>query len=394
MPFRDIEQGIAAIQAGKKEEGARLLRIALRNELVTGNVRAVTLIWLAETSDDRQFKIGCYNDALLAEPGNEQAKQRLGILLAATLPPAPAAPAAPAYPAPSAPQPAPPPRYSESGYPASVATTMPITPQPANSAQAAQHSAYRVCAVIGGPNGAGSGFFITRDGLLATTRYVVGSAETVTIEVEAGRQVSGRVVRSYSEMDLAFVMLVAPMTTEVMPITSAAQVADNTTLVALTASGQRLTGRQRPTKRLLAPHWFPTTIEKLIDAGGNPVFDDRNYLVGMLTRNSSRSSQHLFGLHINAILRALEYYVNELRADANRVYCPACGGLSRAPSVRGFYCEYCGTVLPHASEITRFPVAQADTLYGENNVSACPHCGSRSGIYGDRCLRCGGTVKI
>jgi hypothetical protein len=412
MPFREIEQGIAAIQAGQREEGARLLRIGLRNELVTGNVRAVALIWLAETADDRSFKVNCYNDALVADPTNEHARQRLAALLAATLPQPPAPPAS--QPTPQAPQPSsiyttpvpaasypppPPVAASPQNYHAATGNT-PTTPMPtftspaANPTNAPQPTpSIIVVGVIGGPNGAGSAFFVTRDGLLATTRFVVGSKEFVTVEVESGRQVSGRVVRSFAELDLAFVSI-GHITVDMLPITPLSYVPDNQPLVAVASNGQKITGRQRPTKRLLAQQWFPTTFEQLADAGGCPILDERNYLVGMMTRNASRSSTHLFGVHIMTILRAVEFYVNEMRSDPNRVYCPGCGGLSRAPSVRGFYCEMCGCVLPHARETTRFHVPQADALYGENNVMACPHCGSRSGFHADRCLRCGGTMKM
>ncbi len=411
MPFREIEQGIAALQAGNREEGARLLRIALKNDVVTGNLRAAALIWLAETSDDRSFKVSCYNDALAAEPGNEHARQRLATLLTASLPPTP--PAASGVPPPYntppinyTPQQAPqqPPQqqpqqpYLQNPY-APIGNT-PSTPMPATTAPTANAAptpqkppVVGVVGVIGGPNGAGSAFFVTRDGLLATTRFVTGSKEYVTVELEAGRQVSGRVVRSFPEIDLAFISI-GHVTAELMPITPLAQVPDNQPLVAISYNGQAISGRQRPTKRLLAQHWFPTTIDRLADAGGDPVFDERNYLLGMLTRNASRSSPNVFGIHITAIFRGVELYISEMRSDPQRVYCPGCGSLSRAPNVRGFYCEICGCVLPHAREVARFPVQQADALYGENNVMACPHCGSRSGFYADKCLRCGGAVTM
>jgi S1-C subfamily serine protease len=409
MPFREIEQGIAALQAGNREEGARLLRIALKNDLVIGNVRAVALNWLAETNDERAFKVGCYNDALAADPTNEHARQSLATLLASSLPTPPAPSASAATPTPThTPQyttySPPPPTYPQ---PPTVYTPIhhatgntPTTPMPAMTAPNAHTSGVSqslptgtVVGVIGGPNGAGSAFFVTRDGLLATTRFVVGGKEYVTVELESGRQVSGRVVRSFAEVDLAFISI-GHINVDLMPITSLAYVPDNQPIVTITYNGQAISGRQRPIKRLLAQHWFPTSLQNIPDAGGSPIFDERNYLIGMLTRNTSRSSNHVFGVHITAISRGLEIYINEMRSDPNRVYCPGCGSLSRAPSVRGFYCEVCGCVLPHARDVTRFPVAQADVLYGENNVMGCPHCGSHSGFYADKCLRCGGAVRI
>ena len=56
MPPQSVEQGIAAIQAGNIEEGARLLKIAVREPDVTGPMRAIAFLWLAETTADPQAK--------------------------------------------------------------------------------------------------------------------------------------------------------------------------------------------------------------------------------------------------------------------------------------------------------------------------------------------------
>ena len=87
MPFRSMEQGIKAVQEGKLEEGARLLRIALRDEALSGKLRAVALTWLAETSTDPDHKTRCYKEALEADPGNTDVTQRMAYLLSSQLPP-------------------------------------------------------------------------------------------------------------------------------------------------------------------------------------------------------------------------------------------------------------------------------------------------------------------
>ncbi len=71
----------------------------------------------------------------------------------------------------------------------------------------------------------------------------------------------------------------------------------------------------------MAAHWIPTTATRLIDAGGNPIFDDKNYLVGMMTKNTSRTSGHMFGVHVAAIRRMVEQYSREAQAE-KRIYCP------------------------------------------------------------------------
>lgn len=426
MSLMELQQGIAAIQAGSREDGARLLRIALRSPQITGSLRATALTWLAETTGDRQQKLDYYNEALAADPTNADVQQRLAHLLqppTVQLPPQPGGqssvststqPMAPVqYPAPQTQYP-PPPGYGQQygaqpaaqGYPAHqpyphaqpqppVYTPTP-TPQPMQPYATGQGQpppvSYRFAGVFGGEGGPGTGVFITLDGILATSRYVVGGREQVTVELEPGKQVAGRVVRSFTEMDLAFVST-GLVIGQLFPITPLPYVLDNQPMTAFSYNAAPVHGAQRPTRRALAPYWIPTTIERGPDTGGAPLLDERQYLLGILTRNASRTSNHLFGLHVNAILRALEVYVQEMRGDPTRVYCPSCGSLSRSPSIRGFYCDFCGAILPYARETRRFAMPQADVLYGEAGTP-CPTCGSRAGHHHNRCLRCGSGIKF
>jgi hypothetical protein len=415
MPFRSMEQGIEAIKAGNTVEGARLLRIALKGEQLTGSLRAVAYLWLAETNADTQHKRACYNEALRADPNNQDAKNRLSALLVADLPPSPP-PAPPTLPqvqpqpmtqtqqfAALQPQPptlpANPDPVMSMGYTPTapmnpMASVLPTNPNPTYTPQPVEPSApYRIVGIIGGPNGLGTGFFVNRTGLLATTRYVTGGRETLTIELETGKQLEGRVSRSFPELDLALIQIEG-LSSDMLPVTPFPQISDEAPLTALTHSGKIMRGKQRPTKRMLAAYWFPTSFNKLSDAGGNPVFDDRHYLVGMLTKNASRSSEHLFGLHIAAIRRSVEHYAQEMQTGERRVYCPNCGYVSRAVGMGGYYCEGCGSTTPQAVSLTRYYTPQTMVFYEENSRVRCTHCGSTSGFYDGKCLRCGNVPKV
>jgi hypothetical protein len=358
MPFRSLEQGIAAIQQGHQDEGARLLRIALKSEGLQGSLRATAYLWLAETRSDRQEKIKCYNDALAADPENEHARQRLAQLLA------PEAAAAPATPAP---------------------------PEEDQGGPAIQHNpnaAYRTVGIIDGPNGPGTGFFVSRDGLIATTRFVVGGAESITIELEPGRRLIGDVVRSYPEIDLTLIHT-GLMTNRLLTAINTPHLPEHTALTAIAHNGRAMSGERRATRSIIKPEWFPTTIAQVADAGGCPIFNSGNLLVGMLTRNANRTSAYVFGLHISAIYERIERYLQEINSGEKPAYCPSCGHRTRAGTAGGFYCESCGSVLPAARHSHRFPVPQMVSLYGENIHSPCPQCGSRAGFYNSQCLRCG-----
>jgi hypothetical protein len=250
---------------------------------------------------------------------------------------------------------------------------------------------YHIVGIIGGPNGPGSGFFITHNGLLVTSRYVVGGLEGVTVESDTGRQMPGRVVRSFPEIDLAFVYVDQTMS-ELLPVSPFPTIADNTPLTGIVHGGQVINGVKRATQRALSPHWFPTDIVSLPDAGGCPVFDDRHNLVGMLTRDISSSASYIYGVHINTIRGCVETFMNEMRTAQNRIYCQSCGYVSQAAGAGGHYCENCGTVMPLAHGNPRALPPQVLAYYQERHPTPCAICGARAGFSRDKglCLRCGG----
>ncbi|MBC7810927.1 MAG: serine protease [Burkholderiales bacterium] len=370
MVFRSLEQGIAAIQAGNAGEGARLIRISLKKEELPANIRAVAYLWLAETNTDFEHKRTCFNDALKADPTNPDVQQRLAALLAAQLPPPPMSPIAPPPPPMSIPEA--PPMSSTRGAP---------RPTVVNTNMAV--------GILGGPNGLGTAFFVAPNGLLATSRYVVGGLESLTVETQPGQRIPGRVVRSFPDMDLALVQIDL-IRENTVPQFGVYQIAENAPLTALVYGGAPLAGRRRTTRRLMEEHWFPTSFVDLADAGGNPIVDDNQHILGMLTKNASRTSEYVYGLHIGMIRKCVESYLWELRGGPNRAYCPCCGSLSQAGAMGFFYCEVCGATLPQSTSIARRPIAQAEAFYDPGQVR-CPHpdCSSRAGFHNGVCLRCG-----
>lgn len=356
MSLRILELGINALQKGSAAEGCRLIRVALKSDELTPEMRSAAYLWLAEAQTDLQQKRMYYSAAVRADPSNAEARARLQQLMTVQLPPA----------------------LPGMGYTAQ---------QPASAAGQQVNVAEYVARIIGGPNGPGTAFFCGEGGLLATTRYVIGGAERVTVDLHIGQQLNGTVVRSFPEMDIALVSVeYAPP--GALPITPLPGVPDDVPLVVISYEGEMRQGKQRPTQRRMAGHWIPTTFTSLPDAGGDLLFDDRSSLVGMMTRNTSRASGHLYGVHIGAVRRCVEWYQRE--AAERRVYCPTCGAVSRAGAAGFFYCETCGGTLPAARHVTRYPVPQADAFYAPNAVRCTnPNCGALAPFYSGRCLRCG-----
>ena len=384
-----LYKGVEAIKAGQLEEGGRLLRYALRDESIQGELRATGLTWLADTVAESGGKVELYEQALAADSSYSLAQQRLARLLQpgqtdrqpppppTTLPESQPPPPPPVYQSPQARQ----------LQPVRPATTPEM---PATSAQANQ--LYPVVGVIVGER-RGSGFFIDTSGLIATTRHVVGSQEYVTVELEPGRQLEAQVVRSFPDIDVALVNSQAAVS-DLLPFSPDTSIPENTPITITAYQSAPVSGRRRETGRAMAPHLFPTDIIHIPDAGGAPVFDQRQVLVGMITRNISSSSAHVYGVHLAAIRRCVDIWQSELQVNSNRVYCGSCGTASIAGASGGYYCETCGTILPHAQTGERHLSPQMNVLYGENYMSPCSNCGARVGFHGGRCLRCGQTGTL
>ena len=359
MSHRTLEMGIAAVQHNSLAEGARLIRIALKSGELAPEVRAIAYLWLAETQTDPQQKRVYYGEALAADPSNAEARQRLATLLTAQLPAAPAS-------------------ATQTQQVAAVGV-------PSGGVNIADHVAH----IIGGPNGASTAFFVA-PGVLATTRFVVGGLQQVTVELHLGQQLTGYVVRAFTDLDLTLIR-VEHDPGSLLPITPLPRVPDNAPLTIVTYEGEIVRSAQRPTHRVMAAHWIPTTATRLIDAGGDPIFDDKNYLVGMMTKNTSRTSGHMFGVHVAAIRRMVDQYTREAQAE-KRIYCPDCGNASRAAGAGFFYCEQCGGITPPALNMQRYPIPQAEAYYPTGKIR-CVVCGSTAGLYQNVCLRCGSSQR-
>lgn len=438
MSLRNLEQGIALIQQGNRDEGARMIKIALKSDELQGGVRATALLWLAEATMDRQEKLSLYQQALNHDPDNAHAKTQITQLFATGLQqtPPPQQGGQPYHQQPTQPQQTFFPQQTPAaGYPAQqVNPQMPGQQEYGQGQQPVQQGGYgnfsqqsaapyqqnpigmgnppgyptqtampqqstgfyRTAGIAGGPNGNGTGFFVTKDGLLATTRKIVGNEENVTVHLEQGRQIAGRVVRSFPELDLAFIATGLQLS-QILPASAAETIAADTPLVALSHNGYTISGQRRATRNEMKAAWFPTTISKydLVDVGGNPIFDERNLLIGMLTANTSRTSDYVFGLKINVIYQVAEQYLREAQQyGQNQVYCPACGTLSRAGAAGAYYCETCGFTLPHAQNIRRYQMPQMLAFYTSSQERPCRNCGAQVGYKATgpdrgKCLRCG-----
>ena len=334
MSANPLQQGIEAVQAGDMTTADQLLRTALADPNLVGRNRSIALMWLAETNPNPQFKIDCLRKAVAADSTNDAAKSHLEGLVAAQ-------------------QPAPPP----SGPP----TSMPGTGQPTtlpSSPPATARQQTTFMGITGGENGNGTAFFVHIDGLLVTTRYAVGSQTKVGVLTGSGQTIEGHVSRAYTQYDLAFVRVNIPIN-KLPPLDSQFDIPEETPLTAQPFGMPPINAVRRSTRREIPRGWFPTTFSTSPNAGGSPILDQRNMIIGMLTRNADRSSGLLYGLTMHLIQTKLTQYLQEAQTSANFPTCSTCGNLSRAAAAGLPYCDTCGATFPQfqGRNLARHPQA-------------------------------------
>ncbi len=270
--------------------------------------RAAAFVLLADTYLTNAEKRACYGQALQLYPAHPDALRGLSKV---ALPPGPAA----------------------------RPTVAPPPPPPQNRPVLAEY--YQVVGVLNGPNGAGSGFFVSQDGLVATTRHVVGGTEQVTIEITPTQRFQGIVVWSSPQYDLALVAI--PLTIQsLMPMHHQTVPIAHEQLSVYTYQNDILYARLDQPITPPPAGWFATDLKVIWDAGGSPLLNRSNAVVGMLTRNCSRQSPELFAVSVQVILDAVHAYEEDKKDGLPRRYCTACGQRPWA-DLAHIYCPLCGT---------------------------------------------------
>ncbi len=355
---QELRQAIQMMQNGEVGSAVALLNRLVGSAELDHKARAAAYVWLAESRDDHDFKIRCLERALEAEPENRQIQQGLHQLLATNSPP--------------------------DHLPGRRAADVQVLER-----------APSVVGIDGVANSATSGVFISQDGLLATTSYAVGSAEGVSVAIESERSLAGQVVRRDPLQDIALIHTPVRLARKPVAVPST-MIGANMPFVALSVDGTRLRGRLLPSRGAGALQWLGTNLPavQVPNAGGNPLYDEKGQLLGILTRNTDAAGC-VYAISITQIMGLAEAWQRDRRLLPNSGYCKACGGLCRAIMYGGRYCETCGAVLSASDGSAPMPpqIAELQQLYGENQSRACPHCGAGVGTYSGRCLRCGQAMS-
>ena len=359
----DLLSAIKLMQAGDVKVAADLLGEVIADPELDDHSRATAYVWLAETRDDASFKSNCLRQALECEPSNPQIRQVLDQLLTAKLAP----PFDPVDRAPS-----------------------PLGEKPLSLSKAPP-----VVGVSGGANGTGSGVFVSNNGLIATSSYVTGSRSQVSPSSSTRiTRLTGRVVRRYPKYDLALIETNV-IVDEIGSVAPNAIVKHGEVIFAMGNAGSKLRGQilaggNQPSQ------WLATSFQpaRMFDSGGNPIYDARGNLLGLLTRNIDHKSGALLALSISQVTRLTAEALQARRLQPAAGCCNCCGCMTRAGQYGGRYCETCGAILGDLDGSTVIPpdMAQLAQLYDGKESRPCPNCAALVGYYAGRCLRCGSNL--
>ena len=352
----DLLRAIEHMKSGQLQSAVALLRGAADDPDFDGHGRAVAFIWLAETNDDIAFKINCLQQALRHEPGNSQVQEKLNQLRARQMR-----------------------RHADASAATSSPSGLRMTQAPL------------VLGIDGGVNGSGSGIFVNREGLVATTGNVVGGALEVVVVFGSSGAVPGQVLRRYPESDLALIQ--TPVTLGSLDALENTPVAIvDEAVTAMAYNGAKIRGVAQDGGDGARRGWLRTSILIAMspDAGGNPLYDGRGHVLGLLTRNADHNTGRAWALSLPHILTLSEQTAQECRLLPNAATCGACGCRTQAGHYGGRYCETCGACLPSASvsELDPPEYERLARIYGDNQGRPCPRCEARTGYYAGRCLRC------
>ncbi|MCY3833407.1 MAG: hypothetical protein OXG85_10350 [Chloroflexi bacterium] len=354
----DLRRAIERMQEGQVATAVEMLNGLVTESELDDKGRAAAYVWLAESRQDVAFKIRCLERALRHDPDNRQIRQGLEQLKESRPPPGK------------------------------------LPGLEFGRGHFELQEAPPVVGILGGMNGLASGVFINRAGLIATTSYALGGAASVMAVLSAEQQVAGAILRRFPAHDLALIETPIKLARP-LAIAPSSLVGDGTAFVALGYGGAKLRGALQPIRGGRAKQWLRTTIPPAHapDAGGNPLYDEDNQLLALLTRNVD-SAGNALAIKISHIVALAKSEQRRRQLMPNAGYCRNCGARTRAQHFGGIHCEGCGAALDIDSAGSSSPL-QSDklaALYSEDAGHPCAHCGARVSQYAGRCLRCGRQV--
>ena len=230
--------------------------------------------------------------------------------------------------------------------------------------------------------GLGSGFFAHSSGLIVSNRHVVGYDHEVQVQLANGKQIQGRAVRAFPEIDLAFLRTdLAPTLVPPLAAAGSSRVGQAVLVIGhpMGLANTLTRGIISAVNREVMGNVYLQT-DAAINPGnsGGPLFNELGEVVGVATMGLNQSQGLNFAIPVEMVQRKMQQFANEeSRVQRGQgVYCVVCGYFSAG----GVYCPNCGVTLAEYS--------QEKTATG-NTPAQCPQCGKVLNPGDQFCSSCG-----
>jgi S1-C subfamily serine protease len=284
-----------------------------------------------------------------------------------------------------------------------IALPKQIKVQPAPAAKAEEEKTYQaqdlyehvIGSVIGiaHAEGFGSGVLINSDGIIATNKHVVGTNSKGTIRMNDTAEYTGRVIRSYGDLDLAFVKIdkadveYASLGTDRKVKVGQSVYAighplglDNTLTKGIVSSIGRL---------MRGSHYIQTDAPINPGNSGGPLFNEYAEVIGINTMVLRETQGLGFAIPIEAVYEKFNEVKTEMDAILSMSYCGVCGNSSKSSK----YCEVCGaSIMADAAPAKPNPALQTVETTGKRKVT-CTACNSYLSATDKYCPKCGADAN-
>jgi S1-C subfamily serine protease len=231
--------------------------------------------------------------------------------------------------------------------------------------------------------GLGSGFFVHENGLIVSNRHVVGYERELNIHLADGKQVNGRVMRSFPEVDLAFIRTnLAPTLVPRLAPPGVSRVGQAVLVIGhpMGLANTLTRGIISAVNREVVGNTYLQT-DAAINPGnsGGPIFNDLGEVIGVATMGLSQSQGLNFAIPVEQLQRRIEQFAaEEARVKRGQgVYCVICGSFG----LGGVYCPNCGVTFENENE--------AKTAGQAASAAQCSNCGKTLNPGDQFCSSCG-----
>lgn len=251
-------------------------------------------------------------------------------------------------------------------------------------------------------DGSGSGVILDSNGIIATNYHVIDDCVDVLIYLKDDRQIHGQVVRSYRDVDLAFVKI---------------QLEKSFSLISSLVSTVKNLGSlcNRPLKvgetvfaighplglNFTLTQGIVSSVERVIDGAkyiqidasinpgnsGGPLYSTYGELLGINTMGLSGTQGLNFAIPASVIAEKYKEFIGE-RSKGLLSYCHICGHTSG----NNKYCDFCGSLIKVQKTDLSCQKKQSKQKV-EYSTKTCESCGAIVSKQEKYCSACGSSLE-